>query len=134
MGSVKVKLKPVTRTLTKGKRVSITVTLPPAARLALAAGRPVTVRLSVRTKVGTRVVTVRRTVRIARHGDSCRPRLDGSNASVARGTAERHSVHEQEDGDGGDDEGEGASEGTLRQALGGERAAQGATVEPARAA
>jgi hypothetical protein len=64
VGSVKVKLKPVTRTLTKGKRVSVTVTLPPPARLALAAGRPVTVRLSVRAKVGTRVVTVRRTVRI----------------------------------------------------------------------
>ena len=64
VGSVKVKLKPVTRTLTKGKRLSVTVTLPPAARLALAAGRPVTVRLTVRAKVGTRVVTVRRTVRI----------------------------------------------------------------------
>ena len=64
VGSVKVKLKPVTRTLTKGKRLSVTVTLPMAARLALAAGRPVTVRLTVRAKVGTRVVTVRRTVRI----------------------------------------------------------------------
>jgi spore coat-associated protein N len=64
VGSVKVKLKPVTRTLTKGKRLSITVTLPLAARLALAAGRPVTVRLSIRAKVGTRVVTVRRTVRV----------------------------------------------------------------------
>ena len=64
VGSVKVKLKPVTRTLTKGKRLSVTVTLPPAARLALAAGRPVTVRLSVQVKVGTRVVTVRRTVRV----------------------------------------------------------------------
>ena len=64
VGSAKVKLKPVTRTLTKGKRLSVTVTLPPAARLALAAGRPVTVRLTVRAKVGTRVVTVRRTVRI----------------------------------------------------------------------
>jgi hypothetical protein len=64
VGSVKVKLKPVTRTLTKGKRLSVTVTLPPAARLALAAGRPVTLRLSVRAKVGTRVVTVRRTVRV----------------------------------------------------------------------
>jgi hypothetical protein len=64
VGSVKVKLKPVTRTLTKGKRLSVTVTLPPAARLALAAGRPVTVRLSVRAKVGTRVVTVSRTVRV----------------------------------------------------------------------
>jgi hypothetical protein len=64
VGSVKVKLKPVTRTLTKGRRLRVTVTLPMAARLALAAGRPVTVRLSVRVKVGTRVVTVRRTVRV----------------------------------------------------------------------
>jgi hypothetical protein len=64
VGSAKVKLKPVTRTLTKGKRLSVTVTLPMAARMALAAGRPVTVRLNVRAKVGTRVVTVRRTVRI----------------------------------------------------------------------
>ena len=64
VGSVKVKLKPVTRTLKKGKRLSVTVTLPTPARLALAAGRPVTVRLSVRAKVGTRVITVRRTVRV----------------------------------------------------------------------
>jgi hypothetical protein len=64
VGSVKVKLKPVTRTLTKGKRLRVTLTLPPAARLALAAGRPVTVRLSVQATVGTRVVTVRRTVRV----------------------------------------------------------------------
>jgi spore coat-associated protein N len=64
VGSVKVKLKPVTRTLAKGKRLRVTLTLPPAARLALAAGRPVTVRLSIRAKVGTRVVTVRRTVRV----------------------------------------------------------------------
>jgi hypothetical protein len=64
VGSVKVKLKPIKRTLTKGKRLRLTVTLPPAARLALAAGRPVTVRLSVQVKVGTRVVTVHRTVRV----------------------------------------------------------------------
>jgi hypothetical protein len=64
VGSVKVKLEPVTRTLAKGKRLSIALRLPTPARLALAAGRPVTVRLSVQTKVGTRVVTVRRTVRI----------------------------------------------------------------------
>ena len=63
-GRAKVKLKPVTRTLTKGKRLSVTVTLPTPARLALAAGRPVTVRLNVRAKVGTRVITVRRTVRV----------------------------------------------------------------------
>lgn len=64
VGSVKVKLKPVRRTLAKGKRLRLTVTLPTAARLALAAGRPVTVRLTVRAKVGTRVVTLRRTVRV----------------------------------------------------------------------
>ena len=64
VGSKKVELKPIKRTLTKGKRLRVTLTLPPAARLALAAGRPVTVRLSVQAKVGTRVVTVRRTVRV----------------------------------------------------------------------
>jgi hypothetical protein len=64
VGSVKVKLKPVTRTLAKGKRLSVTVTLPMPARMALAAGRPVIVRLNIRATVGTRVVTVRRTVRI----------------------------------------------------------------------
>jgi hypothetical protein len=63
-GSLKIKLKPVKRTLTKSRRMSVTVTLPMPARLALAAGRPVTVRLSVRAKVGGRVVTVRRTVRV----------------------------------------------------------------------
>ncbi|MGZ6674961.1 MAG: hypothetical protein ACXVFM_21700 [Solirubrobacteraceae bacterium] len=64
VGSVKVKLKPVTRKLTKGKRLNVTVTLPAPARLALAAGRPVTVRLNIRAKVGTRVITVHRTVRV----------------------------------------------------------------------
>jgi hypothetical protein len=64
VGSAKVKLEPVTRTAAKGKRLTVTVRLPTAARLALAAGRPVTVRLTVRAKVGTRVVTVRRTVRV----------------------------------------------------------------------
>lgn len=64
VGSVTVALKPSTRTLTKGKRASVTVTLPMPARRALAAGRPVTVRLSIRAKVGTRVTTVRRTVRV----------------------------------------------------------------------
>ena len=62
VGSAKVKLKPVTRTLPKGKRLKVTVTLPMPARMALAAGRPVTVRLNVRAKVGARVITVRRTV------------------------------------------------------------------------
>jgi hypothetical protein len=58
------KSKPVTRKVPKGKRLKVTVTLPMPARMALAAGRPVTVRLTVRTKVGTRVTTVRRTVRV----------------------------------------------------------------------
>jgi hypothetical protein len=64
VGSAKVKLKPVTRKLPKGKRLKVTVTLPMPARMALAAGRSVTVRLNVRAKVGTRVITVRRTVRV----------------------------------------------------------------------
>ena len=63
-GSLKVKLKPVKRTLTKGKRLSVRLTLPARARLALAGGRTVTVRLTLKATVGTRVVTVRRTVRI----------------------------------------------------------------------
>jgi hypothetical protein len=63
-GPLKVKLKPVKRTLTKTRRITITVTLPTRARLALAAGRPVTVRLNVRAKVGKHVITVRRTVRV----------------------------------------------------------------------
>jgi hypothetical protein len=63
-GSLVVKLKTVKRTLTKGKRLSVKMTLPAPARLALAGGRPVTVRLRLKATVGTRVVTVRRTVRI----------------------------------------------------------------------
>ena len=63
-GPLKIKLKPVKRTLTKSRRMRVTVTLPTPVRLALAAGRPVTVRLNVRAKVGTRVITVRRTVRV----------------------------------------------------------------------
>ena len=65
-GSLKVKLPTtVKRTLKKGKRLRVTLTLPARARLALAGGRPVTIRLKLTAKVGTRVVTVRRTVRIA---------------------------------------------------------------------
>jgi hypothetical protein len=64
-GPVKVKLKTVKRKLAKAKRVTIRMTLPARARLALAGGRAVTVRLSLKATVGTRVVTVRRTVRIA---------------------------------------------------------------------
>ncbi|HEX6697275.1 MAG TPA: hypothetical protein VF080_10785 [Solirubrobacteraceae bacterium] len=64
VGSAKVKLKPVKRKVPKGERLKVTVTLPMPARMALAAGRPVTVRLNVRAKVGARVITVRRTVRV----------------------------------------------------------------------
>ena len=64
-GSLKVKLKPVERTLAKGKRVTVALILPARARLALAGGRPVTVRLKLTATTGTRVVTVRRTVRIS---------------------------------------------------------------------
>ena len=50
--SIKVKLKPVRRTLAKPRRVTIRITLPERARLALAGGRPVTVRLSMKAKIG----------------------------------------------------------------------------------
>ncbi len=64
-GTLKFKLKTVKRSVKKGKRLRVKLTLPSRARLALAGGRPVTVRLKLTAKVGTRVVTVRRTVRIA---------------------------------------------------------------------
>jgi hypothetical protein len=63
-GSLKLKLKPVRRTLAKPRRVTIRMALPERARLALAGGRPVTVRLSMKATVGKGVVTVRRTVRV----------------------------------------------------------------------
>jgi hypothetical protein len=63
-GPLKVKLKPVRRTLSKPQRVTIRMALPARARLALAGGRPVTVRLSLKATVGKRVVTVRRTLRV----------------------------------------------------------------------
>jgi spore coat-associated protein N len=64
-GTLKVKLKTVKRSLKKGERLRVKLTLPAGAQLALAGGRSVTVRLKLTAKVGTRVVTVRRTVRIA---------------------------------------------------------------------
>ena len=64
-GSLKVKLKPIKRTVAKGKRVSVALVLPARARLALAGGRTVIVRLKLTATTGARVVTVRRTVRIA---------------------------------------------------------------------
>ena len=60
----KLELKASRKVLRKAGRVRMKLRLPAKARLALAAGRPVTVRLTVQAKVGTRVVTVRRTVRV----------------------------------------------------------------------
>jgi hypothetical protein len=50
--------------LRKAGRARMKVRLPAQARLALAARRPVTVRLTMKATVGSRVVTVKRTVRI----------------------------------------------------------------------
>jgi hypothetical protein len=50
--------------LRKAGRARMKVRLPAEARLALAARRPVTVRLTMKATVGSRVVTVKRTVRI----------------------------------------------------------------------
>jgi hypothetical protein len=52
------------RTLRKAGRVRMKVRLPAQARAALAAGDPLTVRLTMKAAVGSRVVTVNRTVRI----------------------------------------------------------------------
>jgi hypothetical protein len=52
-------------TLRKAGRARMRVKLPAKAQLAIAAKRPVTVRLTMKATIGTRVVTVRRTVRIA---------------------------------------------------------------------
>jgi hypothetical protein len=64
VGSEKLELKPARRTLRKAGRARMKVSLPAKARLALAAKRPVTVRLAMKATVGSRVVTVKRTVRI----------------------------------------------------------------------
>jgi hypothetical protein len=58
------KLKPSRTTLRKAGRARMKVRLPAQARLALAGKRPVTVRLTMKATVGSRVVTVKRTVRI----------------------------------------------------------------------
>ena len=58
------KAKPARRTLRKAGRVRMKVRLPVQARTALAAGTPLTVRLTMKATVGSRVVTVKRTVRI----------------------------------------------------------------------
>jgi hypothetical protein len=58
------KLKSSRTTMRKAGRARMKVRLPAQARLALAARRPVTVRLTMKATVGSRVVTVKRTVRI----------------------------------------------------------------------
>ena len=64
VGHTRVKLRTLPLTLRKPGHVQVRIALPAPARRALAAGRPVVVRLSLRAKVGTRVVVVRRTVRV----------------------------------------------------------------------
>jgi hypothetical protein len=60
----RLKLRTTESTLRKAGRLRMRAKLPAEARLAIAAQRPVTVRLAMKATVGTRVVTVRRTVRI----------------------------------------------------------------------
>jgi hypothetical protein len=59
------KLRASTSTLRKAGRARMRIKLPAKARLAIAAERPVTVRLTMKATIGTRVVTLRRTVRVA---------------------------------------------------------------------
>jgi hypothetical protein len=63
VGSTRVSLRPVHRTLPASARVRVRLALPRAARAALVAGRPVTVRLHLTATVGGRAV-VRRTVQV----------------------------------------------------------------------
>jgi hypothetical protein len=65
VGRTRVVLPTTRRTLRKSARVQMRIALPAQARRALARRQPVVVHLSLRATVGTRVVTVRRTVRIA---------------------------------------------------------------------
>jgi hypothetical protein len=65
VGHAKVALHTARRTLRKDERVNLRMALPARAHRALAGGRPVVVALSLRATVGTRVVVVRRTVRVA---------------------------------------------------------------------
>jgi hypothetical protein len=64
VGRKRVVLPTTRRTLRKAARVQMRIALPARARQALARRQPVVVHLSLRATVGTRVVTVRRTVRI----------------------------------------------------------------------
>jgi hypothetical protein len=66
VGRTRVVLPTTRRTLRKSAGVQMRIALPAQARRALARRQPVVVHLSLRATVGTRVVTVRRTVRIAR--------------------------------------------------------------------
>ena len=63
-GGTRVKLRTTRRTLRNPARVQVRIMLPAKMRRALAARRPVVVRLTLRATVGTRVVVVHRTVRI----------------------------------------------------------------------
>jgi len=65
-GRTRVVLRTTRRTLRKSGSVRMRIALPARARRALARRQPVVVHLSLRATVGTRVVSVRRTVRIAR--------------------------------------------------------------------
>lgn len=60
----RLKMRAARSSVRKAGRVRMRITLPAQARLAQAAGRPVAVRLTMKATIGTRVVTVRRTVRI----------------------------------------------------------------------
>jgi hypothetical protein len=65
VGSKRFKLHTARRTLRKSAPVQLRIVLPAKARRALAGGHAVVVRLTLRATVGTRVVVVHRTVRIA---------------------------------------------------------------------
>jgi hypothetical protein len=65
VGRKRVVLRTTRRTLRKSARVQMRIALPARARQALVRRQPVVVHLSLRATVGTRVVTVRRTVRVA---------------------------------------------------------------------
>jgi hypothetical protein len=65
-GKRKVRLRTVRGSLRASGRVQMRVTLPRAARTAVAHGRRVTVRLRARATMGSRVVVTRRTILVAR--------------------------------------------------------------------
>ncbi len=61
----RIKLPTTRRTLLKPASVRVRIVLPAMARRALAGRHPVVVRLTLRATVGTRVMVLHRTVRIA---------------------------------------------------------------------